>query len=134
MKKLKAMMTFVLVALMAFTVQSCSDDDNNDLKYKMTTSLKITNPGDLTTAECEAMIMAAKSEVIGEYSSDQAAIDATERSAQLMAEDLYLKKSQLKNTVMSFSFITTKMKTGAQIVTYYVDYNKGDINYYSNKN
>lgn len=130
MKKLKAMMTLVLVALMAFTVQSCSDDDNNDLKYKMTTSLKITNPGDLTTTECEAMIMAAKNEVIGEYVSDQAAIDATERSAQLMAEDLYLKKSQLKNIVMSFTLNTTKVKTGAQIVTYYVDYNKGDIDYY----
>ena len=54
MKKIQAMMAVVLVALMAFAVQSCGSDDKDDLSsspYEITGAVNIQQKGNLTDEE-----------------------------------------------------------------------------------
>lgn len=56
MKKFQTMMAVVLVALMAFVVQSCGNDDKDDLTstmYKLTETLVFQDKGELTATEAD---------------------------------------------------------------------------------
>ena len=136
MKKIKLFMTMVLVALVAFAVQSCgSDDNNNNNKYSLKVSAKVTDKGGLTNEESEAIIMSAKNkDVVAEYPSDEAAMTVAERVAQAMTEELNLSQASFKNAVFTYTLQLTKVSNGAQLITYYVEFNKNTARYYNNKN
>ena len=79
MKKIQAMMAVVLVALMAFAVQSCgSDDKTPDLSgdtYKLTTSMTFQDKGQLTDAGAAALQQAFVRSETGQYITDKSAAD-----------------------------------------------------------
>lgn len=128
-------MAIALVAMMAFTVQSCGSDDNDNQQYKLDVTLKITDKGPLTDTEAEALIMnAAQQSVVADHKSDADAETATMRAAQLLSESLILDKNVFGDAVFTYTLACTKVSGGKQIVTYYVEYNKGDVRYYNNKN
>ena len=136
MKKLQTMMAVVLVALMAFAVQSCGSDNNDDdQQYKLEVSLKITDKGPLTDAQCEAMMLdAAKGSTVANHPTDASAETATMRAAQAISEALVLHKEAYGNAKFAYTLVCTKVSGNKQIITYYVEYNAGSINTYNNKN
>ena len=136
MKKFQSMMAVVLVALMAFAVQSCgSDNDDNNQQYKLEVSLKITDKGPLTDAQCEAMMMdAAQGSTVANHPTDASAETATMRAAQAISEALEVYKGTYGNAKFGYTLVCTKVSSGKQIITYYVDYDAGDVEIYSNKN
>ena len=136
MKKFQTMMAVVLVALMAFAVQSCGSDSNDDdQQYKLEVSLKITDKGPLTDAQCEAMMLdAAKGSTVANHPTDASAETATMRAAQAISESLVLYKETYGNAKFGYTLVCTKVSSGKQIITYYVDYDSGTINTYNNKN
>ena len=136
MKKFQSMMAVVLVALMAFAVQSCGSYNNDDdQQYKLEVSLKFTDKGPLTDAQCEAMIMdAAKGSTVANHPTDASAETATMRAAQLISEALVLHKEAYGNAKFIYTLVCTKVSGNKQIITYFVDYNAGDVEIYDNKN
>lgn len=136
MKKIKYLLTMVLVALVAFAVQSCgSDDDNNNNKYSLKVSAKVADKGGLTNEESEAIIMSAGNKsIVADYPSEQDAITVVERIAQTMTEELIINKDEFKNAVFTYTLELTKVSNGAQVITYYVEFNKNTARYYNNKN
>ena len=139
MKKIVSI-TMMMVAIMVatFSFVSCgSDDDNNDNKnqYRLEASLKITEPGNLTQEECEILIAdAAKQNIVADHNSDAEAEMATGEAAEAMAHGLEATADELGDAVLTYTFKCTKVSTGAQVITYYVDFDEGDINVYNNKN
>ena len=136
MKKFQTMMAVVLVALMAFAVQSCGSDSNDDdQQYKLEVSLKITDKGPLTDAQCDAMRSdAQKGSTVANHPTDASAETATMRAAQAISEALVLHKEAYGSAKFGYTLVCTKVSGNKQIVTYYVDYDSGTINTYSNKN
>lgn len=136
MKKFQTMMAVVLVALMAFAVQSCgSDNDDNSQQYKLEVSLKIIDKGPLTDAQCEAMIMdAAQGSTVANHPTDASAETATMRAAQAISEALVLHKDTYGSAKFAYTLVCTKVSGNKQIITYFVEYNAGSINTYNNKN
>ena len=136
MKKFQTMMAVVLVALMAFAVQSCgSDKDDDSQQYKLDVSLTITDKGTLTDAECQAMIYsAAQMSQVADNGTDASAETATMRVAQGISESLVLNKETFGTAVFTYTLVCTKVSGGKQIVTYYVEFNKGNVRTYNNKN
>ena len=139
MKKIVSI-TMMMVAIMVatFSFVSCgSDDDNNDNKnqYRLEASLEITEPGNLTEEQCEVLIAdAAKQNIVADHNSDAEAEMATRMAAEAMAHGLEATADELGDAVLTYTFKCTKVSTGAQVITYYVDFNEGDINVYNNKN
>ena len=135
MKKFQTMMAVVLVALMAFAVQSCGSDDDDSQQYKLTVTLDITDKGPLTDAQCDAMRAdAQKGNTVANHPSDASAETATMRAAQAIAEALEIYKGTYGNAKFGYTLVCTKVSGGKQIITYYVEYNAGDVEIYSNKN
>ena len=135
MKKFQSMMAVVLVALMAFAVQSCGSDDDNNQQYKLTVTLDITDKGPLTDAQCDAMRAdAQKGNTVADHPTDASAETATMRAAQAIAEQLEIYKGTYGNAKFGYTLVCTKVSSGKQIITYYVEYNAGSINTYNNKN
>ena len=139
MKKIVSI-TMMMVAIMVatFSFVSCgSDDDNNDNKnqYRLEASLEITEPGNLTEEQCEVLIAdAAKQNIVADHNSDAEAEMATGEAAEAMAHGLEATADELGDAVLTYTFKCTKVSTGAQVITYYVDFDEGDINVYNNKN
>lgn len=136
MKKFQTMMAVVLVALMAFAVQSCgSDKDDDNQQYKLTVTLDITDQGPLTDAQCDAMRAdAQKGNTVADHPTDASAETATMRAAQAIAEQLEIYKGTYGNAKFGYTLVCTKVSGNKQIITYYVEYNAGDVEIYSNKN
>lgn len=136
MKKFKTMMTVVLVALMACVMVSCGSDDNDDNAnlYRLATSLNISEPGNMTREECEALIMRSNTQSVGRYDSDDASIIGTHAAADILAAALEEQKDEFGEAVMTYTLKNTRERDGSQVITYYVSFNKGEINVYNNKN
>lgn len=135
MKKFQSMMAVVLVALMAFAVQSCGSDNDDNQQYKLTVTLDITDKGPLTDAQCDAMRAdAQKGNTVADHPTDASAETATMRAAQMIAEQLEIYKGTYGNAKFGYTLVCTKVSSGKQIITYYVEYNAGDVEIYSNKN
>ena len=136
MKKFQTMMAVVLVALMAFAVQSCgSDDEDNSRSYRMDFSAKVTNPGPMTPAQVatfEAEI--AKRSATQNFQSDEVAATATGMAASALALSLEEEAAEIGNIEFTITIKTTKVKENKLIEVYYVTYNNGVTDYYSGKN
>ena len=128
------MMLALMVATFSFT--SCgSDDDNNGQAYKLEVALTIDEPGNLSTAECQELIMqAAQMTTTAVHNSDAEAEIATGMAAEAMAHGLESKKDAFGDAIFTYAFKCTKVSNGAQVITYYVGFNEGDITVYNNKN
>lgn len=93
MKKYLSMIAFVMMAMMAFTLQSCGDDDNKDA-YGVKISLKVDNRGNMTQEQSTALIIAAEQRSFqGNWVSDDEAKIYADHATQLISEELELKKS-----------------------------------------
>ena len=136
MKKIVSI-TMMMVAIMVatFSFVSCGSDDDNKNQYRLEVSLKITEPGNLTQEECEKLIAdAAKQNIVADHNSDAEAEMATGMGAEAMAHALEANAAGFGDAVFTYEFKCTKVSTGAQVITYYVDFSKGDINCYNNEN
>lgn len=135
MKKILSF-SMMLVAIMFATVvfSSCGDDDDKNEGYRLEVTLKIDQAGGLTTAQCQQLEFEAarKSESVN-YPSDEAAQIATGMVASAMAQELTEQKSVLGDAVLTYTIKCVK-GSGTQVITYYVTYNKGKVDYYNNKN
>ncbi len=138
MKKFQAMMAVVLVALAAFVVTSCgSDDDKDNNRYTIETSLKIDEPGNLTKEECEALIMQCKQKSsTSDRANDDAAEKATQYAAELIAEGFEIDKAQglYGDAVMTCTVECKRVSNNQRVAIYYVTYNKGVITTTNGKN
>ena len=131
MKKYQAMMAVVLVALMAFAVQSCgSDDKTPDLNgdtYKLTTSMTFQNKGQLTDAGAAALQQAFVSSETGQYITDKSAADKSKEIVTTMAASM---EAQMKgDTTVAFTVtvVTTNMRTNKEVYRCDIIYNKGNV-------
>ena len=134
--KIKSFMTMmVAAAALVIGVSSCGSDDDNKNQYRLEVQLKITEPGNLTEEQCEVLIAdAAKQNIVADHNSDAEAEMATRMAAEAMAHGLEATTDELGDAVLTYTFKCTKVSTGAQVITYYVDFNEVDINVYNNKN
>ena len=100
-------MAVVLVALMAFAVQSCgSDDKTPDLSgdtYKLTTSMTFQDKGQLTDAEAAVLQQAFVKTETGQYITDKSAADKSKE------------------------IVTTNMRTNKEVYRCDIIYNKGNV-------
>ena len=134
MKKYLSMFAFVMMAMVAFTLQSCGDDDNDAL-YQIETSLKFTERGDvLTQEECEGMIIAAAKKAQASYPSDDAAAKGTEIAAKELKSRMESSNQEFGTAIFTFTLKCTKVSDGKQVITYYVTYDDHDWEVYDNKN
>lgn len=131
MKKYQAMMAVVLVALMAFAVQSCgSDDKTPDLNgdtYKLTTSMTFQDKGQLTDAGAAALQQAFVSSETGQYITDKSAADKSKEIVTTMAASM---EAQMKgDTTVAFTVtvVTTNMRTNKEVYRCDIIYNKGNV-------
>ena len=135
MKKFQAMMAVVLVALMAFAVQSCGSDNDDDQRYTIEVSLKIDQPGNLTKEQCEQLIMAAKQKsAASDRANDQVAEEATRYAANEIASALEASQDIYGDAVMTFTLECKRVSNSQRVALYYVTYNKGEIKITNGKN
>jgi hypothetical protein len=129
MKKIQTMMAVVLVALMAFAVQSCGSDKNDDnQRYTIEFSLKIDQPGNLTQAECQELInMTSQKSGASERADDNAARQATSYAADLIAEAFRVDKDEFGDAVMTCTIECKRVGNKERVDIWYVTYEKGVI-------
>jgi hypothetical protein len=135
MKKILSI-TMMLVAIMVATVSfsSCSKDDNKDEVYKLDVSLKIDQPGSMTTEQCQKMItQAAGQSTSASYPSDEAAELGTGITAEALAIGLQSEANKFGDAVFIYTLKCTR-SNGIQVITYYVEFDKGIVTHYNNKN
>jgi uncharacterized lipoprotein YmbA len=135
MKKILSI-TMMMVAIMVatFSFVSCSSDDDKNNGYRLEVSLKIEEASGLTPEQREKLEFdAAKKSDNVNYPSDEAAQTATGMVVSAMAEELKNQASQLGDAVLTYTIKCVK-SNGTQIITYYLTYDKGEVDYYNNKN
>ncbi|MBQ2209268.1 MAG: hypothetical protein II404_04815 [Prevotella sp.] len=129
MKKIQAMMAVVLVALMAFAVQSCgSDDKTPDLSgdtYKLTTSMTFQDKGQLTDAEAAVLQQAFVKTETGQYITDKSAADKTKEIVDVMAANIEVQMKGDTSVAFTVTVITTNMNTNKQVCKWDIVYDKG---------
>lgn len=131
MKKIQAMMAVVLVALMAFAVQSCgSDDKTPDLSgdtYKLTTSMTFQDKGQLTDAEAAALQQAFVKTETGQYITDKSAADKSKEIVTTFAATIETQMKGDKSVVFTVTVVTTNMRTNKEVYRCDIIYNKGNV-------
>jgi ABC-type Fe3+/spermidine/putrescine transport system ATPase subunit len=138
MKKYLSMIAFVIMAIMmAFTLQSCGDDDNDSL-YKIETTMHFDDEGDVLTHEqCEALVMEVakkgKSNSVY-YPSDDAAAEATKFVANALKQELVALNQEFGTAMFTITIKCIKVKDNKQVITYYVTYDDHDWEVSDNKN
>ena len=135
MKKFQMMMATVLVALMAFAVQSCGSDDKDDLSsspYEIIGTFSLQQQGEFSDADIEKMKNSfAEENKDSEYTflTDQMAESRTQTLVQAYAGYLQqLAKASPTNTaVFTVTITTTNLKTKKQVCKWDVVWDKGSI-------
>lgn len=134
MKKFKTMMAIALVALMAFTVASCGDDNDSKNRYELSGTLTITERGDMTQDMVDGLEGSFEERFVGEYSSDSEAEEKTRQIATIYASQIREKMQGDKTVSFVIALKCTNLSTNKQVVTYFVNYQKGDVTVTNNKN
>ena len=131
MKKFQAMMAVVLVALMAFAVQSCgSDDKTPDLSgdtYRLSTSMTFQDKGQLTDATAAALQQAFVRSETGQYITDKSAADKTKEIVDVMAASIAVEMKDDKTVAFTVTVITTNMRTNKEVCKWDIVYDKGNV-------
>lgn len=125
------MMVVVLVALMAFAVQSCgSDDTTPDLSgstYQMSTSMAFQDRGELTAAEAATLEQAFVKTETGKYITDKSAADKTKEIVNEYAANVGVQMKGDKTVTFTLTFVTTNLRTNTQICKWDIVYDKGNV-------
>ena len=129
MKKFQTMMAVVLVALMAFVVQSCGNDDKDDLTstmYKLTETLVFQDKGELTTEQAENFQKKYSSEQTAEFLTDKQAESQTDQIASQLSSST---KAEMGDEPMKFTItlITTKLSNNKQVCKWEIYYDNGSV-------
>ena len=135
MKKFQMMMATVLVALMAFAVQSCGSDDKDDLSsspYEITATFNVQQKGEFSDADIEKMKNSFKEEnKDSEYTflTDQMAESRTQTLVQAYAGYLQqvAKATPTNTAVFTVTITTTNLKTKKLVCKWDVVWDKGSI-------
>lgn len=134
MKKFKTMMAIALVALMAFTAASCGDDNDSKTRYELSGTLTIAERGDMTQDMVDGLEGSFKESFVGEYSSDSEAEEKTRQLATIYASQIREIMKGDKTVSFVIAMKCTNLSTNKQVVTYFVNYQKGDVTVTNNKN
>ena len=125
------MMAVVLVALMAFAVQSCgSDDKTPDLSgdtYRLSTSMTFQDKGQLTDATAAALQQAFVRSETGQYITDKSAADKTKEIVDVMAASIAVEMKDDKTVAFTVTVITTNMRTNKEVCKWDIVYDKGNV-------
>lgn len=130
MKKFQTMMAVVLVALMAFVVQSCGDDDKDvnltSSMYKLTKTLVFQDKGELTTEQAENFQKKYSSEQTAEFLTDKQAESQTDQIASQLSSST---KAEMGDEPMKFTItlITTNLKNNKQVCKWEIYYDNGSV-------
>lgn len=131
MKKFQMMMATVLVALMAFAVQSCSSDDKDDLSsspYEITGAVNIQQKGELTDTDIATLKEKFAQSVTGTYMTDQMAESTTDQIVQKYIANLReLAGTGESTAVFTITITTTNLKTKKQVCKWDIEWNKGSV-------
>ena len=131
MKKIQAMFAMVLVALMAFAVQSCSKSETTiDLDgdtYRMSTSMTIQEKGQMTDAEAALLEQQFDSSQTGQYITDKSAADKTAEIVDSYAITVATKMAGDKTVKFTVTIVTVNMRTNSEVCRWDVVYDKGNV-------
>lgn len=130
MKKFQMMMATVLVALMAFAVQSCGSDDKDDLSsspYEITGAVNIQQKGELTDTDIATLKEKFAQSVTGTYMTDQMAESTTDQIVQKYIANLRELDSSKSTAVFTITITTTNLKTKKQVCKWDIEWNKGSV-------
>jgi hypothetical protein len=131
MKKFQMMMATVLVALMAFAVQSCGSDDKDDLSsspYEITGAVNIQQKGELADTDIATLKEKFAQSVTGTYMTDQMAESTTDQIVQKYIANLReLAGTGESTAVFTITITTTNLKTKKQVCKWDIEWNKGSV-------
>ena len=131
MKKFQMMMATVLVALMAFAVQSCGSDDKDDLSsspYEIVGAFNVQQKGELTDTDIATLKEKFAQSVTGTYMTDQMAESTTDKVAQDYISSLKEIAGTGESTaVFTITITTTNLKTKKQVCKWDIEWNKGSV-------
>ena len=128
------MMAIALVALMAFTVASCGDDNDSKSRYELLGTMSITERGDMTQDMVDWLEGLFEDRVVGEYSSDSEAEEKCRQIATVYASQVREKMQGDKTVSFVITLKCSNLSTSKQVITYYVTHQKGDVTVTNNKN
>ena len=126
------MMATVLVALMAFAVQSCGSDDKDDLSssfYELVSTITIQQRGELTDKDIEEFKNQFNKSEKGEYMTDQMAATRTDQIVQIynaLLQELG-KRTTSSTTVFTVTIVTTNLKTKNVVCKWDLVWDKGSV-------
>ena len=130
MKKFQMMMATVLVALMAFAVQSCGSDDKDDLSsspYEITGAVNIQQKGNLTDEEIATLKEKFAKPATVTCLTDQMAESTTDQLVQKYIASLRELDSSKSTAVFTITITTTNLKTNKQVCKWDIEWNKGSV-------
>ena len=130
MKKFQAMMAVVLVALMAFAVQSCGSDNDDSQRYTIEFSLKIDQPGNLSQEDCQLLINQTKQKsAASDRADDNVARQATAYAADAIADPFRIdaEAGLYGDAVMTCTIECKRVSNQERVDIWYVTYDKGVI-------
>ena len=119
MKKFQMMMATVLVALMAFAVQSCGSDDKDDLSsspYEIIGMFSLQQQGEFSDADIEKM-----KNSFAEENKDSEYTFLTDQMAESRTQTL------TNTAVFTVTITTTNLKTKKLVCKWDVVWDKGSI-------
>ena len=131
MKKFQMMMATVLVALMAFAVQSCGSDDKDDQSsspYEIVRTFNLQQRGELKDQVIEEYKKEFDRSETATYMTDQMAESTTDQAVRkyisLLKEFAAVGKS---TAVFTITITTTNLKTKKQVCKWDIEWNKGSV-------
>ena len=131
MRKFQMMMATVLVALMAFAVQSCGSDDKDDLScspYEITGAVNIQQKGNLTDEEIATLKEKFAKPATVTCLTDQMAESTTDKVAQGYIASLKEIAGTGESTALfTITITTTNLKTKKQVCKWDIEWNKGSV-------
>ena len=131
MKKFQMMMATLLVALMAFAVQSCGSDDKDDLSsspYEIVGAFNVQQKGELTDTDIATLKEKFAQSVTGTYMTDQMAESTTDQIVQKYIANLReLAGTGESTAVFTITITTTNLKTKKQVCKWDIEWNKGSV-------
>ena len=131
MRKFQMMMATVLVALMAFAVQSCGSDDKDDQRsspYEIVRTFNLQQRGELKDQVIEEYKKEFDRSETATYMTDQMAESTTDQFVRkyisLLKEFAAVGKS---TAVFTITITTTNLKTKKQVCKWDIEWNKGSV-------
>ena len=121
----------MMVALMAFAVQSCGSDDKDDLSsspYEIVGAFNVQQKGELTDTDIATLKEKFAQSVTGTYMTDQMAESTTDQLVQKYIANLReLAGTGESTAVFTITITTTNLKTKKQVCKWDIEWNKGSV-------